>query len=209
MKIILTLLALSLFSACGIPRISNGTVSVTGLKDAGKPATLTSDETKSGVVIPKGTEVKITETDAVPATDKTAFIPARKEVSFIPAFDTKLESISTKFHADTGTVDTSIALKKIQASENRIWLYASLVSAVLAGVLVYIKYPTPALTCGAGAVVFFMVWKLSDLPDWFYVVGVAAVAGGVMLWRGHVRGENDGIKAAVTGDVIPPIPKVP
>ncbi len=208
MKSILCALCL-LLTACGsIPRISFGNASVQGVKDAGKPATLSSGETRSGVAIPANTPVKITKIDAVPATDKAAFQPAREEVTFVPTFDTKLESVSTSMQANTGTVDQTVALRKIDAAENRYLLFAAIGAALAGGFFLYIKYPTPAFICGATSVVFFLAWRLADLPSWFYLIGAMGLVAAVFLYLGHKRGENDGVKAAIAGNVEAPTPKV-
>lgn len=185
-------LIITIASGCALFRspatIQSGNARVTGLADAGKPATLNSGETKSDIAIPANTPVRIVKIDAVPATDKTPFQPAREEVTFVPTFDTKLQSVSTSLQANTGTVDTSIALKKIEVAENRYLLWASIGAAVAAGVFLYLTYPTPAFICVGASVVFFAAWKLSDLPDWFWAVGAVGLAAAVFLYLGHEKG---------------------
>lgn len=168
--------------------IRSGETRVVGVPDAGKPATLESAQTKSGVTIPAKTPVEITRYEAVPATGEAPFQPAREEVRFVPTFDTRLDSVSTSLSANTGTVDTTVALKKIQAAENRYLLFAAIGAAALAAFFVYIQYPTPAMMAAGAAIIFFLAWRLSDLPSWFYVVGVGAAVAGVVMWRAHERG---------------------
>ncbi len=168
--------------------IRSGDASVIGVPDAGKPATLESAQTKSGVTIPKDTPVSITRYEAVPATDKTPFQPAREEVRFVPTFDTRLESVSATMSANTGTVDTTVALKKVQVSARAPLLYAAFAAAALAAFFVYIQYPTPAMLAGGAAVIFFLAWKLSELPEWVWALGLVSAVAGVVMWRAHERG---------------------
>ncbi len=196
--VIVALLIVLLYGCKTVGRIKSGGTIVAGVVDAGKAATLATGESKQSVAIPAETPVSVTRIEAVPATDKTPFEPAREVFSFTPAKETRWEAVSSTLRADTGTVDTSIAMKRIEAAETRYLLFASLGAAMAGGLFVYIKYPTPALMCGAASVVFFLAWKLSDLPDWFYVIGVVAAVGGIIMWKAHDRGEKDAAN--------PPIP---
>lgn len=130
------------------------------------------------------------KTAAVPASETALFQPEKWEVIFTPTKDTRIETTSSYVQASTGTVDTSVALRKVAAAEARVLLYAALGAAVGAAVFLWLKYPTPALICGAASVVFFLAWKVSDLPSWFWVVGAVALAGAGALWLGHERGEK-------------------
>lgn len=185
----LILICLLLAGCSRSGKITAGRATVLGVPDAGKPATLSTGEVRSGVAIPKDTPVTITETEAQPATESTPFKPATRVVAFVPAFDTKMESVATSLNANTGTVDTSIAMKRIEVQSRQALLYAAIGSLVAGGVFIFIKYPTPAYICGGAAAVFFAAWKMADLPSWFWALGVAALAGAFFLWRGHEKGE--------------------
>ena len=173
-----------------VGRIRSGGTVVTGVADAGKPASLDTGESKQAVAIPANSPVSVTKTEAVPATATTPFRPAMEVFSFTPAKDTRYEAVSSTLRADTGTVDTSIAAKRIEAQEARILLYASIAALVGAGVFLWLKYPTPAMMCGAASVLFFVCWRLADLPPWLWAVGLVALAGAAFLWLGHEKGEK-------------------
>ena len=193
--VLLTALLILIFNGCAWvgsrPKIKGEGASVIGVQD-GTGAKLDQGETKSGVIIPAGTPTEIIRHEAVPATDTTPFQPAREEIRFVPKFNTELKSISTRLSANSGGVDTTVALRRIDVAENRILLFVSIGAALAAGFFVYIKYPTPAMLAGVTSIVFFLAWKLADLPPWFWVIGVGTGVGAVVLWRGHERGEKDG-----------------
>jgi hypothetical protein len=58
------------------------------------------------------------------------------------------------------------------------------------GIFIWLGYPTPAFISGGASVIFLLSWKLSGLPDWFWVVGVAALAAASAIWLGHERAEK-------------------
>lgn len=204
-------------SGCALWRIGKikaPGIAVTGVPDAGKAAVLDSDTSAASLPIPAGSTLTLTKFEAmraIPATDTTPEVkaqPAREVTEIVLSKPTEWRKNETKVHADTGTVDTSIAQHRIDAAENRFLLWASLAAMGAAGLFLYLKYPTPAFICGGAAVVLFAAWKLAGLPPWFHVIGISAIVGAFALWRGHVRGENDGVKAAISGDVEPKNPPV-
>ena len=186
MRILLPVIALCLLSGCSLfnrgGKISTGGVTVTAQPDAGKPATLSTAEAGTSMAIPAGSTIKVTQTEATPAS------PATTVTEIVPSAPTEIRHTEKKVNADSGTVDTSVALKKIEAAESRVLLYAAIVAALAAGFFVWASYPTPAIACGVASAVFFMAWKLSDLPDWFYVLGAVAAAAGIAIYFGHKRG---------------------
>lgn len=179
------LLVLTL-SACALQRgrISTRAGTVTAVKDAGKPATQSLSQQDTSVPIPAGTPVEVVETAATPEAPKSLTF------KFTPTKDTAFTSASSSTTASTGTVDTSIRKHEIDTAAKQPLLYASLATACFGGFLLYRVYPTPAMISFGASIVFFLAWKISDLPSWFYVVGVAAVVGAAMLWRGHEKGEQ-------------------
>lgn len=179
-----------LLCGCGmIPaRIKAGPVTVQGVKDAGKPATLATSEAGTVIPLPEGSKVTVTKYEPVAATQVAPAQPAKEVTEITPAGPTEYHKTESKVDAQTGTVDTSIAVKKIDSAESRPLLYASILCALAGAFFVYRAYPTPALCCGAASVVFFMAWKVSGLPDWFWAIGLVAVAGGAALYLGHNRG---------------------
>lgn len=176
----------SLFNRGGA--IKGNGVTVQGIPDAGKPATLVTTDAGEAVALPAGSTVTITKTEAAPATKDTPAKPATEVTAITPSGPTVWHKTEKTVNADTGTVDTSIAAKKIDASESRPLLYSAIVAALAAGFFVWASYPTPAIACGVASAVFFMAWKLSDLPDWFYVLGAVAAAAGIAIYLGHKRG---------------------
>lgn len=192
MRILLPVIALCLLSGCSLfnrgGKISTGGVTVTAQPDAGKPATLSTAEAGTSMAIPAGSTIKVTQTEAQPATKDKPSAPAITVTEIVPSAPTEIRHTEKKVNADSGTVDTSVALKKIEAAESRVLLYVSIGAALLAGFFVWAQYPTPAIACGVASAVFFMAWKLTDLPDWFWAVGAVAIAAGVAIYLGHKRG---------------------
>jgi hypothetical protein len=132
----------------------------------------------------------VTKSEAMGATKETPAQPAREVTVIKPGAPTEYHKTESIVKADTGTVDTSIAEKKIEAGESRPLLYAALACLAGAGFFIWAKYPTPALCCGAAAIILFLAWKLAGLPEWFYVVGLLAAGAGVFLYIGHEKGEK-------------------
>ncbi len=192
--LMLALCGCSLFQKKGVATI--GKNSVAAVADAGKPATLATSDGKESVAIPKDTEVVITKTEA------TATAPATETTRVHFNSPTEWQKFTATVAANTGTVDTSVALKKVDAAESRPLLYAAIASLLLCGFFLYRAYPTPAFACGGAAVVFFIAWKVSGIPDWMWAVGACALAGAVALYLGHERGEK---AAVVAGTPITPV----
>lgn len=191
----------SIFQKKGL--ISAGGATVAAVGDAGKPATLNTSDAKESLPIPAGSTLVVRKTDAVPATDKTAFQPAMELTEVKLAGPSIWERKKNEVAANTGTVDTSVALKKVESAEARPLLYAAIGAAVAAGFFLYRAYPTPAFVCGGASVVFFLSWKASGLPDWFWAVGACALAGAIALYLGHERGEKAKV---VAGTPVTPVP---
>jgi hypothetical protein len=182
--------------------IKSGNVTVAAVGDAGKPGELHTSDRKESLPIPAGSKTVVTKTEATPATDKTPFKPRTEVTEITFNGPTEWQKFDTSVSANTGTVDTSVALKKVESAESRPLLYAAIASLLAAGFFLYRAYPTPAFACGGAAVVFFIAWKASGLPDWFWAVGACALAGAVALYLGHERGEK---AAVVAGTPITPV----
>ncbi len=192
MRTALTVLCLCLTGcgAFGVGRIKAGPVTVQGVKDAGKAASLSTSSAGAVIALPEGSRLVKTEYSALPATEKAPAQPAKIVTEIIPGGPTEYHETKATVQADTGTVDTSIAKKRIDSEESRPLLYGALACLAGAGFFIWAKYPTPAMCCGAGAVILFIAWKVSGVPDWLYVVGLIAAAAGVFLYFGHERGEK-------------------
>lgn len=189
-----------LLAGCSVfqpkPRIRSEGTTVVGVQDAGKPATLSTVKAGETAVIPAGSTIKVTETPAQPAKPANATeaaspaIPAKRTVEIVPSAPMEWQRTEQTVNANTGTVDTSVAEKRIDAQESRPLLYASIAAAIAAALFVYLSYPTPAMACGIASVVFFMAWKVSGLPQWFWAVGLLACGVGGALYLGYERGEK-------------------
>lgn len=212
--IVLVVLVIVLFSGCSAfskrPKISGNGISVLGVPDAGKAATLDSGTSVATLPLPVGSTLVMTKSEAmagIPEKGQQAQ-PAKEVVEVKLGGPTEWRKTESTVKADTGTVDVSIAKHRIDVVENRYLLFASIGAAIAGGFFLYIKYPTPALMCGAASVVFFLAWRLVGLPDYFWGIGALAVGGGLFLYLGHRRGESDGVKAAVSGNIEAEPPKV-
>ncbi len=172
----------------GKGHISAQGVTVQGVADAGKPATLATSQAGVGIALAAGSKVVVTKYAATPATETAPAIPEREETIITPSAPTEYRKTESTVKADTGTVDTSIKKHEIDAEERRPLLYAAIGAALAAGFFVYRAYPTPAICCGVASVVFFLAWRMADLPPWVAGVALAAAVGGVALWVGHNRG---------------------
>lgn len=181
MKFVLLLLVLTLTSCKSLPRITFGKDSVTGVADAGKPATLTQGETKTSFAVPAGTQMQTVKVEASPTT------PAKETTTWNFSAPTKFEIDASTLKADTGTVDTSVALHKVDVASKQPLLYFAGVCLLLCGIMLYFEHPTAAMFCGAGAVVSFAAWRMPDLPEWFWMVGVICVVAGLALVFGHAK----------------------
>jgi hypothetical protein len=194
----------ALLSGCGVfkkgvPRIEAQGVTVQPPANPGKPATLSTAKDGESLPLPAGTVIRQVETAAVPERAATATEPAKDAVPAKTVTEISLPAptVWTKTgeatQASTGTVDTSIGLAKVKAEESRVLLYAALGAAAIGAVFVWLKYPTPAMVCGGAAVVFFLAWKVSGLPDWFWGLGAAAIAIAAGLYFGFERAEKSKI----------------
>ncbi len=203
------------FSGCNLMkgRIKAQGVTVQSPKD-GNNASLAQGQSTGVLTLPKGSTLTVTKFGAVAWEPPTGLKPevkaepAREETKVVLSADAQWTKEESTVAANTGTIDNTVAVRRIQVAENRYLLFAAIVAAVAGGFFLYIKYPTPAMMCGAASVVFFLAWKLADLPSWFWVVGVAGIGCGIFLYLGHKRGEADGVKAAVTGNLESTPPKV-
>ena len=178
------------------PQIKTGAVTVTPPEQAGSPATLVTASAGTTVPIPAGSRVTVTKFEAVPFRAATVSepaqfaAPAREVTEIIPGGATEYRRTEQTTAASTGTVDTSLAARKIDAEESRVLLYAAMACMVGAGAFFWMHYPSPAMLCAGAAIVLFLAWKVSNLPPWFYALAVAAVAIAAGIYFGHERAEK-------------------
>jgi hypothetical protein len=173
-----------------MPTITVGNARVLGPKEAGKPATLETSKAGESVTVPKGSKIVVTETAALPATEKAPAKPAVKVTEIVPSAPMVWEKQAEAVTANTGTVDTSIAKARIEVEERRPLLYVAIGLGVLGVVLrvVLKEWPSLGNGCLLGAVLAGVAWKVSAVPPW--VVGVVVVAFGAIA-LGYKRAEWD------------------
>lgn len=188
MRRLLLLVSVSLIASCAhIPRVQlSGGTSAAAPRDNGSPATANEATTTSTIVIPKDSIV----TAPTGTTGGIAGVVQAPPITATLAKDSELRVVSTAATASSGTIDTTVATRRIDVAARAPLLYAAIASVVAAGVMIFLKYPTPALCCGGAAIVFFLAYQLSNLPSWFWAVGLAAGVAGVALYFGHERGEK-------------------
>jgi uncharacterized membrane protein AbrB (regulator of aidB expression) len=137
---------------------------------------------------------KIEAMQFIPATvgrPEQAAQPAKEITEVVLAASSVWTKTDETVKAQTGTVDNSVAIRRVEAEESRILLYVAMACMVMAGVFFWLHFPSPAMLCVGSAVVLFLAWKVSNLPPWFYAIAVAAVAIGAGLYFGYTRGEKD------------------
>lgn len=171
-------------------------VAVNPVKDAGSPAQVATSEAGVSLVLPKGSRIVKREIKGMayrPASKGQLEVketPSQTITEIIPGDETTYTEKESTVAATTGTTDTSLAKHRVDAEESRPLLYAAIGAALAAGFFVWRAYPTPAMACGAASIVFFMAWKVSGLPEWFWAVGLACVVGGGAIYIAHERGLN-------------------
>lgn len=178
-------------------RVRTKLAEVIAVKDAGKPASVDTHVSGENLPVPKGSKLTITKVEAMPFIPATVNSPEQqaqpaKEITQIELAGPSVLTRNTEVvSAQTGTVDNSVAIRRVEAEESRILLYVAMACMVMAGVFFWLHFPSPAMLCVGSAVVLFLAWKVSNLPPWFYAIAVAAVAIGAGLYFGYTRGEKD------------------
>lgn len=179
-------------AGCGLipARIKAEGVTVQGVKDAGKPATLAKSEAGVAVALPEGSKVVVTKYEALPATDKAPAQPAKEVTEIQPSGPTEYHKTESKTDASTGTVDTSVATHKIDVAERR-WLLWAAIACGIGGLVVRSLVPAwPSLSNGLlmGAALAFAAWKLAEIPQWIWLLAIGICAA---LALGYKRAELD------------------
>lgn len=194
-KMLLALSFCLMLAGCqSLSRIKSGTTQIFAPKDLGTPATLNSGENKTGIVIPPGTKLVVTKTDAVEATPTTPGRPRTETMSFDFSQASEFIQTANNLAASTGTSDTRVAIRRVESEEKKPLLYVSIGCAVIALGFMYFRWPTAAALSGVGSACFFAAWKLFDISPW---VGglflVAAIAGVAFYKRAEWDANGDGI----------------
>jgi hypothetical protein len=155
-------------------------IKVTNPDNAGEPATLHSNEAVTEAVIERG--ARVTLPMVVNGTETTATIE-------LPPIKLSKRELATS--ASASAPDKAIALREIEVEASRPLLFAALGCVAAAIFFVWRAFPTPAMLAGAGAVIFFLAWKVSTLPSWFFGLGLVAASAGVAIFWGYQRRERD------------------
>jgi hypothetical protein len=178
-------------STWGLPKIRLGNTTVAAPKDVGTAGTIARDEERTTVTFPAGTEATVTDVAAQPATQDRPATPAQRITKFTLPAPTPFELFKTGERASTGTIDTTVASKRIDAASKAPLLYAAIVCLGAAVVCLILKWPAIALLCGIGGVCFGLAWKLADIPAWVGGLFLVAAAAGFFFYN---RAEKDAAK---------------
>jgi hypothetical protein len=196
--VLITALASCLPGCASVRARLKGGASANAPKDNGTAASVSSGTSVSTVPLPVGSTVETVQ--GTPETATSPAVPPSVRVTLAAPSELRVET--TAEAATTGTIDTATAKHRIDvetASAGRApLLWAAIVAAGGAVVLMVMKWPTAAMLCGIGSGVFFFAWRVSGLPDWFWFIGAAAVLSGACLMLGYKRAEWD-----ANGDFIP------
>lgn len=179
---------LTLAACYQTPRIRVGKAEVQAPKDAGTPATMAKGEVRTGLTIPPNTKVSIVKVEAIPATADTPARPATQTLTFDFSQASEFIETANTLAASTGTIDTSVAKKRIDTESKAPLLWAGIACLGVGVVLFVLKWPGPALLCGIGSGIFFAAWKIADIPWW---AGLIAVGAAVFLIVGYIKSQQD------------------
>lgn len=185
--------------------IRSGKTTVQAVRDAGTPAVLNTSTAGESVILPVGTKISTTETERLPARPATAEeaakpeLPATKVTVVELSKDTEWKRTEATVQANTGAVDTSVALHRIDVA-SRIWLLWVAIGCGIAGIVLKSMLPAwPGLSNGLliAAPAAFAAWKFADVPSWAWALVLGVVA---LLALGYKRAEWD-----KNGDGVPDI----
>lgn len=192
--------AMVLVSGCGLlpgkGTIRSGETSVRGQSEAVN-TTLNTSTAGEKVALPQNSKITTTETAAQPATEKSPARPAQTVTVIEPGGPTEWVKTASTVQADTGKVDTSVSLHKIDVAERRWLLWAAIGCGILGIVLKSMLPAWPGISNGLliASPAAFAAWKFAEVPAWLWFVVVVAV---VLLALGYKRAEWD-----KNGDGIP------
>jgi hypothetical protein len=161
--------------------------------DPGTPATASSASSVATLPVPAGSSVE--SVPARPATPTTPAEPATVKVVLSAPSELRVESHGES--ASTGTVDTTVAVKKAeltQASHDRApLLWVAIACGVLGVVARIVVKEWPAIGNGflAAAALAGVAWKVAEVPWWGFL-GVFLVVGAIIA--GYKRAEWDANK---------------
>lgn len=194
---------LLLLSGCShLPKLSFGKNSTVVVPPNTNNTTLEKGESKATLNVPADTKIVTTHTAEVPATPTTPYVPAFETTEWTFLRPTTFDVAASSLKADSGKVDTTAVVHAMNLKETRIFLYGALVCTLIAIVAALEVWPTISKLAGAAAVACLILWKVSDLPSWFFAVPIAALAIGAGIYVGHKKS----ISAPVVTITPTPIP---
>jgi hypothetical protein len=155
-------------------------ITVKNPDNAGEPATLHSNEALTEAVVSPGT--KMTVPVVINGAETTATIE-------LPALKLSKRELVTS--ASASAPDKSIALHEINVRSKQPLLWGAMACAGLGIWFAFRAFPTPAISCGVGAVALFLAWQIASLPPWFWLIGVVAPMAAVGIFIGYQRRARD------------------
>jgi hypothetical protein len=167
----------------------SGGASAAGPRDNGTPARVESGSTVTTATIPAGSTVTFTPAKALDPVTATLSAPM------------EIRTESRHESATTGTIDTTVATKRIEvesAAAERRWLLWAAIACGVAGLVVRSLLPAwPGLSNGllVAAAAAGASWKLAEVPAWLWL---CIIGGAALLALGYKRAEWD-----KNGDGIP------
>ena len=95
------------------------------------------------------------------------------------------------FDSSTGTLNTVVEQKKVDAAERRPLLYGAMLGVISAIFFVWMKYPTGVALSGIGSGILFACWKLDDLPDWVWILAIVMFGLSAGIYFGYERKDKE------------------
>lgn len=170
--------------------------SVKAVENAGKPATIATNEAGVSIPLPEGSRIVVTKEGPLPATEKAPAQPSREFTEILPSGPTTYTQKESSVDASTGVVDTSLAKHKIDVEDRAKLLWVAIACGI-AGVAIRSLMPAwPAWSNGAFAAagLAFLAWKFAEVSPWAWL---AVLVGVGLLVLGYKRAEWDANKDGI------------
>lgn len=192
MKIFVSIFILPvLFIACTRPGIRTPEATITGTKH-GEDVTLTKADEGSRFTVPAGTIFTMEKTEALIDPETTRVIQPRRELhTWTFTKETEFESYARTLLANTGRINTDVALEDLAMQERKPLLYASIGCLLGVAFFVWRGYPTGVWLSAAASIILFLAWKVAGLPDWFWILAVVAICVAAGIYFGYERKEQE------------------
>lgn len=179
--VVAIILAALLASCSSVPSISIEEGSVTGVDNAGEPATLNRTSNEVGFEIPAGSKYTIT------TTEPSVGLPRTTIEEWVFSAPSKASLKASAVSASTGKVDQTVAMHAISEESRKYLVYAGVGLIVLGAVLAFnpiARFPLWAVGSGVGG---GMLLFAHQYPGLFYTgIGVAVLGFGI-AFGGEIR----------------------